>query len=217
MAAHNLADLTGKRFGRLTVIKRVLPNYQGKQARWLCRCDDGNESIVRTFALKGGYIKSCGCLHDELCRERATKHGHGLSSNRSPEFRAWINARRRCYDTKMISYPNYGGRGIQMCEEWRNDFTAFLRDMGPRPKGTTLDRVDNDGNYDKANCRWSDWLTQVRNSRHCHYVEYEGRRLTISELAELAKLPYSLVASRIRHGRTPEEAVSTRRRLRNKT
>lgn len=161
--AHNFKDITGHRFGRLTVLR--LAERNGKDTCWLCACDCGGEVITRKGRLLRGYTSSCGCKRREQLRT------HGLS--RTSEYMTWASAKQRCVNPSSREYAYYGGRGITMSKEWAEDFTAFYRDMGPRPDGTELDRVDNDGpytgpcaEYPRGNCRWVTRSEQMKNRRH---------------------------------------------------
>lgn len=147
------ADLSGSRFGRLTVLGRA-PNKSTtkRNAYWFCRCDCGSPRSVRADLLKRGTTVSCGCFNKDNVRRIFTKHGLYLS----PGYVAWVNMRKRCDDTTTRHYKNYGGRRIDVCEEWRGSFVAFFESVGSRPgPGYELDRINNDGNYEPGNCRWS--------------------------------------------------------------
>lgn len=159
-------SLEGQKFGRLTVVRKsaslTQPNGQ-KRARYLCVCDCGApDAILEVSAsnLRTGNSASCGCS-----RSAAKKHGHAARGARTREHHSWAGMKQRCYDSNHRYYANYGGRGIRVCAEWVNSFSQFLADMGPRPAGCTLDRVDNNGAYSKGNCRWATAAQQRANQR----------------------------------------------------
>ena len=148
------------RFGRLMVIDRV--ERPGRESRWRCVCDCGTEKVIIGGNLAGGRTKSCGCLSSEASSERATIHGRSGSS----EFAAWSTMLARCSNQNASSWPNYGGRGISVCERWRLSFESFMSDMGERTSPThSIDRIDNDGNYERGNCRWATSKQQAMNRR----------------------------------------------------
>lgn len=172
----NKIDLSGQRFGRLVALTPMPPKKKGGSTRWLCRCDCGNESTPATAQLRRNRAKSCGCLQIESVRSSNTTHGQ----YKSPEYRAWVALVSRCTIRTNGSFPNYGGRGISVCERW-SDFSAFLQDMGQRPKGTTIDRIDNNGNYEPSNCRWATKEEQESNKRTTVLVTFNGKTMTYSQ------------------------------------
>ena len=155
----------GQRFNRYTVIGSAGVSAHGK-TQWLCRCDCGNESIVAGGSLHNGHQKSCGCLKVEVARARMTTHGHHPTGKQTPEYTAWCNIKIRCYNPEAENYEYYGGRGIRVCDRWLNSFENFLSDMGERPsRKHTIDRKENNGNYEPSNCRWITMLEQCANRR----------------------------------------------------
>ena len=160
-----LIDLTGQRFERLLVLERGENNARG-HSRWVCRCDCGRTKLVWATDLRGGRSRSCGCLRVELVRASYTTHGHTWAGGETAEYRAWAHMRDRCYNPRRKDYRHYGGRGITVCPRWRESFQAFFDDMGPKPSpDLTLDRKDNDGNYEPGNVRWATRSQQNSNQR----------------------------------------------------
>ena len=130
---------------------------------WECLCECGNKTIVSASYLRNGKIKSCGCLRKE---GNNTKHQHTSRSHTpSPTYSSWIKAKQRCNNPNVPNWVDYGGRGIKVCDRWLDSFENFLADMGERPDGTTIDRINNDGNYEPGNCKWSTPKEQSNNRR----------------------------------------------------
>lgn len=156
-------DLTNKRFGRLFVVA-LHKVTERKRVYWQCWCDCGKEKSIRSDGLTSGAVQSCGCLGVEV-RSAATalrSFRHGMVG--SPTYRSWSQMKVRCQVPTNHKFKDYGGRGITVCDRWQS-FANFLVDMGDRPPGTSLDRINNDGNYEPGNCRWADAKTQRNNRR----------------------------------------------------
>lgn len=159
-----MMDLIGKKFGRLTVLDFV--DARHRNARWLCQCECGRNKVISGYSLKSGDTKSCGCYRAQSLVKRLFKHGHTPHGNKTSEYRCWENARQRCFNPRHPDYKNYGARGITMCESWRYSFKDFLRDMGRRPSGHhSIERTDNEGNYEPTNCIWATAKDQALNRR----------------------------------------------------
>jgi hypothetical protein len=155
-------DLTGQRFGRLTV---VALDRVDRCTWWLCRCDCGKETVVRVSQLRDGKSFSCGCWRRVRAALLNLSHGHARAGSHSREYNSWAQMIKRCTNPKVAGFAKWGGRGIRVCDRWKT-LANFLADMGARPKGTSLDRFpNNDGNYEPGNCRWATAKQQANNRR----------------------------------------------------
>jgi len=192
----SVKDLSGIRQGSLLVIRRMGSREDG-QSLWECRCDCGKTCVKSSGNLRQG-TKSCGAACG-VSRSNRARSRHGLS--RSKENRAWMAAKQRCHNPKHPQFSNYGARGISMCDEWRQSFDAFIEYIGraPSPKHT-LDRIDNDGDYEPGNVRWATPSTQINNRRVTCVVDLDGRKLSMKDACEEFGLPYTTVSARWRRG-----------------
>lgn len=192
---NGFVDMTGKKFGRLTVVgmariresKPTASKPHGKKvARWLCQCSCGKKSEVDGGNLRSGRTVSCGCY----LQEAITKHGQAAKKTR--EYRVWFGAKHRCSTggKKRKQYKDYGGRGITMCDEWRASFAAFFSYVGRSPSPMhTLDRIDNDRGYEPGNVKWSLPREQMRNRRNTRWIEYKGETKCATDWAEKYQVP----------------------------
>lgn len=198
-------DLTGSTFGRLTVLEFAFRKHRptATNLHWRCACECGNESIVVANRLRSGHTKSCG---------KCEKPG-GLRTE-WPGYSSWKAAAMRCGNRNHRAFADYGGRGISMCDRWRfgqdgkTGFECFFQDMGPRPDGLTLDRINIDGNYEPGNCRWANRSTQQQNQRRAIYVEIGGVKVPLKKYVRRLGLCYESVRFKVRKkGLTPLAAV----------
>lgn len=199
MTARSVPEWIGRRFGMLVVLAEA---GRRRRARlWRCVCDCGQETFATTGSLNAGSKVSCGCTPSGRKNRR-----HGLSH--SPEYRAWDNARSRCRNPRNIKYQHYGARGISMCDRWLNSFDAFIADMGMKPgPGYSLDRVDNNGNYEPGNCRWATVSQQNNNRSFNRFLTVGGKRVTVAEASRMTGVPHGTIISRLDAGKSDDEAT----------
>jgi hypothetical protein len=200
-------DLTGLSFHSLTVLERSTTNTTDRQSQWWCRCVCGTRCLVRGNHLRTGHTKSCGCWRDEKCAQLFRTHG--MTS--SPEYVIWQHMKKRCLDPSDPGYSNYGGRGITICDRWIQSFQNFLEDMGARPSPRhSLDRYpDNNGPYEKTNCRYATRAEQARNTRNNHLLTYGGKTQCLMAWTEELHLNKQLLYTRIGRGWSTEKALTT--------
>lgn len=195
-------DITGQRFGRLLVVS--FSYMKNRHAFWNCLCDCGNECQIRGGRLRNGDTKSCGCFQIEQSIKRNCTNG--LSYH--PLRKMYQSMITRCYNPNVKDYHNYGGRGITVCARWRDSFANFLEDMGERPEGYTLDRIDNDGSYSPENCRWASLLQQGNNKRSNRFLLYNGKNLTMQQWSTLTGINKVTISRRIRSGWSIERTLT---------
>ena len=198
-----LIDLTGQRFGRLTVVCRVENGPAG--SRWLCKCDCGGETTAYGSDLRSGHSSSCGCLRKERILNSITKHG----CRHTTLYHRWLDMKNRCYNPKASRYERYGGRGITVCNGWRNSFEAF-RDWALAngySDDLSIDRTDPNGNYCPENCRWVSMKVQAKNKSNTITVQHNGNLVTLPELAELTGIGYATLLWRYKKGYTGEQLI----------
>lgn len=200
-----LIDLTGKRFGKLTVLSRA-ENSKANTAKWLCRCDCGNTCIVYGSSLRRGQTQSCGCLRGDRNMERST---HGMRKTRL--YGVWNNMRRRCYEPTTKSFKDYGGRGIKVCDEWLEPeaFFDWAKASG-YAEGLTIERIDVNGNYEPSNCKWITKAEQARNKTNSFMVEIDGESKCLHQWCDEMGIDYHLVYARMKRlGWDAKKALTT--------
>ncbi len=200
----NAANLTGRRFGRLVVLG-FSGERRSRAPLWVCQCDCGNFCFVRSTDLTNHSTRSCGCLAREESAARLLKHGlaHG------DLYRIWERMISRCHNPVNPAFADYGGRGIKVCQRWRDSVQAFVADMGKRPsRKYSVNRKDNNGDYEPSNCEWATDLEQARNTRRNHFITLNGETLCLSAWCERLKIKGDCFHSRLKRGWSEEEALT---------
>lgn len=200
-----MIDLTGKKFGKLTVLKRVGTDGH-RNPTWLCECECGNKKVIRGNSLKSGNTTSCGCVAKERIRNLNLITGQ----YKSRLHRIWSSMKTRCYNIHHNSFNLYGGRGITVCDEWKNDFKEFYNwaMSNGYQENLTIDRINNDGNYEPSNCRWVDVKTQSNNRRTNVNITFEGKTQNITRWAIEKNIPQKTLISRLWRGMSIEKALT---------
>lgn len=173
-------DLTGQKFGRLTVIAAAEAVHGAR--RWLCRCDCGTETIVGHSQVKNGLSKSCGCLRREVVGQAMTKHGSAARGKVTRVYKIWNGMVARCNTPSATGFDRYGAVGVTVCQRWML-FENFLADMGEPPAGFSIDRRDSAKGYEPANCRWASRQTQNENRKSVRWIEHNGLRMNVVQWA----------------------------------
>lgn len=198
-------NLTNQRFGRWSVLDLSHHSETAKDTYWNCQCDCGAIKPVSGNSLRRGKSTSCGCYRAEV------KTPHGMFQ--TPTYNSWSTMKQRCLNSNATDYDKYGGRGITVDSNW-NTFEGFLKDMGERPDGMTLDRRNTNGPYSKENCRWATNIEQQNNKTDNHRIEYNGAVYSPQQLASELSIPVHTVYSRLSRGFTPEEICNPELRKR---
>jgi hypothetical protein len=203
----------GDKFGRLialeTIETRTYPSGTNIHFRE-CRCDCGEINFVSETKLRSGHTKSCGCLQAEITTKRSTTHGYSPRLKPRPRiYGIWCNMINRCTNPKVPHFRDYGGRGITVCERWLNSFENFLEDMGEPPPGLTIDRTDNNGNYEPENCEWKTRIDQARNRRSSLKITFDGLTLTVAEWSQRIGIGRRTIEARYHSGWSAEQILTT--------
>lgn len=206
----NIVDLSGKRYGRLTVVSRVDDHItpSGRHhLKWKCICDCGNEIVTRGDALKDGRTQSCGCVRSEVAHKRASTHGE----SKSKLYGVWSAMKSRCYNPNSPHYDDYGGRGITVCLEWREYYEKFKywAVNNGYSEGLTIDRIDVNGGYCPENCRWVGSVAQANNRRSNRIYTYNNETHNIMEWSQIYHIPYKTLHNRLYSGWDIERALTT--------
>lgn len=203
-----ILDLTSQKFGRLKVLQFI--EIRKHHSYWLCKCNCGNITEASNSSLRTGKVKSCGCLRKEVTRQNAikTKTTHHLANTRI--YNVWRSMKKRCYLKTHKAYKDYGGRGIKVCNEWKNDFMCFYNwaIINGYKEDLTLDRIDVNGDYEPNNCRWVDWKIQQNNRRDNIHIQYNGENKTVYEWANEFNIKYCTLWWRIKNGWSIEDALT---------
>ena len=199
----NAVDIVGQTFNKLTAIAPIGRN-SFRDIIWLCICDCGTETTVLSHSIKSGNTKSCGCHRAKVSHNKAIIHG----KSKTVEYKSWRSMINRCHNKNDLYFNDYGDRNITVCSKWLYSFPSFLADMGLRPQGKTLDRIDNDGNYTPENCRWATAEQQANNKRNNKYITHNGQTLTHAQWSRLLGGGASTVTQRIYRGWSKKRAVT---------
>lgn len=201
-------DLVGKNFGRLTVVSKIGYDSDLRKTIWECKCSCGKTKNIPTSSLKSGNTLSCGCLRKEIVSQISKTHG---DSGKCRLYSIWHGIKNRCYNSNVKAYKNYGGRGIEMCDEWKDNYECFREwalENGYKDD-LTIDRIDNDGNYCPENCKWSTRHEQCNNMRSNVLITYNGETHTATEWSKITGIKSSVLTRRKKRGWTDIECIET--------
>lgn len=200
-------DISGLKSGMLTVIALDKTNERYSRSYWCCLCECGARRSVRMDSLVSGRVRSCGCLQRQWVATGQAFRSHGKTLSR--EYKSWQSMKARCTNPRNHDFPDYGGRGITVCVEWLNSFSAFYGDMGPAPARGEIERKDNNNGYFKGNCKWATRREQNRNKRSNFTITYNGQTRCLKEWSEILGISYSALHKRLRYAsKSVEEAFS---------
>ena len=203
-----MINYEGYKFGNLLIMK--FSHKIKSRCYWLMKCDCGTEKAININDVRHGKINSCGCIHKkQLVKRNKDNTIHGYFGTKT--YASWSRMIGRCYNIKDKNYPNYGQRGITVCDSWRESFISFLNAMGERPNNTSLDRINNNGNYEPNNCKWSTPKEQARNRRSNRIIKYNNKSKTLAEWSEILNIKQSTIDKRIKkYGWSVNKALSTK-------
>jgi hypothetical protein len=197
----------GDEYGRLKIVKEV-EKYKGIRS-FECLCSCGLAKTITLHNLRNGVTKSCGCLlYETRVKNGQRKYTHGHARQKSRTYHTWLAMKLRCLNEKHLAYNRYGGRGIKICKEWFS-FENFLKDMGERPEGKSLDRIDNDGDYCKENCRWATAKEQANNRKQTKIFSLEGKEYSIPEMSKFLNVPSQFLRNRLNANWDVNEIINT--------
>ena len=208
-------DIKGNRYGRLLVLESIPERNNNMSVLWRCRCDCGNIIVVPTAYLTSGNTKSCGCLQIDNTIKASLKHGFVVGGEIEKLYHIWLGMKQRCSNPKCKEYDNYGGRGITVCDEWKNDYAAFRQwaysngyDKTKNKKECSIDRIDNNKGYSPDNCRWADSYTQANNKNNNVCITYNNMTHTISEWSQITGISREVIKGRLKMGWNIEDTLS---------
>jgi hypothetical protein len=199
-----IKDISGQKFGHITVLGFVGQDPKTTESMWLCECVCGTKLTRRGGGIRDGGIKSCGCKKAEMIGQGNTKHGDSFSDT----YESWRGMRDRCLNPDNSAWDDYGGRGISICERW-SDYLAFKEDMGERPEGLTIDRINVNGNYEPGNCRWATMKAQSNNRRNNVVLTHDGKTMTLAQWSEFLGVSHGALSKRIKLGWPVDRVLSS--------
>lgn len=200
----NIIDnLIGRTFGSLTIIEKI---HNKKYATYLCKCSCGNQKEIVGNSMIRGLTKSCGCLQKKIVSDNFKKHG----CVGSKEYNIWKSMNQRCHNPNNSAFKYYGEKGINVCKEWRNSFETFLKDMGNKPEGKSLDRINNEDGYSKENCRWADKIQQMNNRSNNRMLTLNNTTQNLQTWAEQLNINHKVLRKRLKDGWSDEDILTNK-------